>query len=181
MSEHKGDKKSQEMTILGIKMKFYGTFLIVSIMLLLSVVFLIMYVFINFPAQYFLVEGMFFGVGLFLFILFFHEFCHLIGILITHNQDIVRGLALSYKAVRIRHEGKVPLKDASMVYLSSLITVPVVFIVSYFSSQKLWLNFVLIEFALPMSFVEAIISIPFTLAMSKWDISDWRRIRSGIS
>ena len=159
-------------------MRFYGTLLAISMMLFLGVGFLIFFVSTNFPLQYFWVEVIFLIVGLFLFMISIHELCHLVALLVTHNQDRVGGLGVSYRVIAIKYEGQVPSKDATMVYLSPLLTAPLAFLAFYWFPQKYLLRFVPIELVLPLSLVMGVGSLLITLLMSKWDISDWKHIRN---
>lgn len=159
-------------------MRFLGTLLVLSIMLLLGIASLILFMLVHFPRHYLWIEGTLLGVGLFLFISAFHELCHLVALFVTHNQDIVIGLTLSHLVLGIRYEGQVPSRDASMIYLSSLMTLPAGCFAFYLFSIKFWSRFLPAEFALPISIAMALSSLPFTFAMSKMDISDWRRLRN---
>ena len=150
----------------------------ILMMLLFGVSSLIFFVSANFPLQYFWVEVIFLIVGLFLFMISFHELCHLVALLVIHNQDKVDGLRLSYRVIAIKYEGQVSSKDATMVYLSPLLTIPLAFLTFYWFPQKYLLRFVPIELVLPFSLLMGVGSLPITLLMSKWDISDWRNIQN---
>jgi len=161
---------------MDIALRFYGTVLVVSTMLLLGVASLILFTY--FPLQNFWAETIFLFLGLLLFVSAFHEFCHLVALVVTRNQDIVRGLRVSLRTLGIRYEGEVPAEDVALVYLSSLLTVPVASCVFYFLFKRYLLRFLPVELASQVSILIAAISIPLTLvAMNRDDISEWRRLR----
>lgn len=158
-------------------MRFCGAFLVVSTMLLFGMFFLMV-----FPAlsmQSIPIGAIICGVGLFFFTTGFHEFCHLIALLITHNHRLVIGLRFSYRFFGIRYAGQVPRENASLIYLLSLLTVPATFLALFWAFLMYLPRFLPIKLALPISIVIAVISVPFAFAMSKHDISDWKRSRHG--
>ena len=156
-------------------MRFYGALLVVSIVLLLGIIFLIFSSIISFSTRSISIRMIILIAGTSLFILGFHEFCHLIGILITHNQNIVRGLVFSLRKNHfgIKYAGQVPREDASLIYLLSFLTVPATFLAVFCGFLKFWLSFLPIVPSLLISIVFAIVSVPFTFQMSnKYDIRD---------
>ena len=158
-------------------MRFYGTFFVILAMLLVNVIFLIFFLHVRFLMQHVYAGVVFLALCVGFFAVVFHEFCHLIGLLVTHNQDIVRGLSLSYRHFGIRKASEVLSKDASIVYLSSLLTVPVASLASYAISLTYWLRLVPFEPAQLFSISLAVCCLVGTYVMSQKDISDWKRSR----
>ena len=163
-------------------MRFYGTLLVVLIVMLLGIILLIFSSVIAFstqPSSIFL-RMMILSAGIFLFTIGFHEFCHLVGILITHNQSMVRGLVFSWRRdiFGIKYAGQVPQEDASLVYLLGLLTVPATFLIVFCGFLVFLLRFLPFSSALSCSILMALITIPFTLMMSyTHDIKAWKRVR----
>ncbi|UCE16210.1 MAG: hypothetical protein JSV12_00915 [Candidatus Bathyarchaeota archaeon] len=88
-------------------------------------------------------------------------------------------MRVSLRTLGIRYEGEMPAEDVALVYLSSLLTVPVASCVFYFLFKRYLLRFLPVELASQVSIIIAAISIPLTyIAMNRDDVSKWRRLRS---
>lgn len=162
-------------------MRFHGVFFVMLAILLLGIVLMISSILL-FPIRSKFIQLITLIIGIGLFSIGFHELCHLVGLLMTHNQDMVTGLGFLRRGDRlgfgIETVDEVPREDASLVYLSSFLTVPATFLFAFCGFLIFWLNFLPCKFAVEGSIILSIETMPFTILMSyTYDFQKWKELR----